>query len=69
MPRDDALCSASLNGRADELERRLEQPEDEELHHHVVGSVREAIEHFEVEHPTATGILNHIMVTLSNMGI
>jgi Domain of unknown function (DUF4404) len=32
-------------------------------------TVREAIRHFEVEHPRATAVLNDIMVTLSNMGI
>lgn len=32
-------------------------------------AVREAIRHFEVEHPRATAVLNDIMVTLSNMGI
>ena len=35
----------------------------------VLTSVREAIEHFETDHPRATAILNDIMVTLSNMGI
>ncbi|MGQ0595218.1 MAG: DUF4404 family protein [Gammaproteobacteria bacterium] len=32
-------------------------------------AVREAIRHFEVEHPRATAVLNDIMVTLGNMGI
>mgnify|MGYP001583379152 CR=1 FL=1 len=35
----------------------------------IVGSVRNAIRHFETEHPRATAILNDIMVVLSNMGI
>lgn len=35
----------------------------------VVSSVRNAIGHFETEHPRATAILNDIMVVLSNMGI
>ena len=31
--------------------------------------LRDAIERFEVEHPRATGVVNDIMVVLSNMGI
>ena len=42
-----------------------EAVEDEAL----MDSLRESVERFEVEHPRATGILNNIMVMLSNMGI
>ncbi len=31
--------------------------------------LRDAVSHFETEHPRTTAILNDIMVTLSNMGI
>jgi uncharacterized protein YoxC len=52
----------------DDLEERLESSEDEN-HLHLVEDMQEAISRFEVEHPTLTGIVNQLMVTLSNMGI
>lgn len=35
----------------------------------LMGEVQDAITHFEVEHPSITGILHEVMMTLSNMGI
>jgi hypothetical protein len=52
----------------DDLEDRLEATEDEN-HLHLVEDMKEAVSQFEVEHPTLTGVLNELMVTLSNMGI
>ena len=52
-----------------EIEAKLENPEDVDHHHNLVSTIKEAMNHFETEHPRATGILNDIMVTLSNMGI
>ena len=52
-----------------ELERKLEDPSDAAHHESLVGSVRKAIERFEVEHPSTTQLLNNIMVSLHNMGI
>lgn len=35
----------------------------------LVDSLKDSITHFEVSHPTLTGVLNELMMTLSNMGI
>jgi predicted transcriptional regulator len=59
---------ARLEGLMDDLEDRLEATEDEN-HLHLVEDMKEAVSQFEVEHPTLTGVLNELMVTLSNMGI
>lgn len=52
-----------------DIERKLSDPHDAEHHDNLLANVKAAVEHFEVEHPRTTGILNHIMVTLANMGI
>jgi predicted transcriptional regulator len=59
---------ARLEGLMDDLEDRLEATEDEN-HLHLVEDMKEAVSQFEVEHPTLTGVLNELMVTLSNLGI
>jgi len=35
----------------------------------LTGKVREAVLHFEVEHPRVTAILNDVLVALGNVGI
>ena len=52
-----------------EIEAKLEHPDDVDHHQNLVSNIKEALNHFETQHPRATGILNDIMVTLSNMGI
>ena len=52
-----------------EIEKKLAHPEDTDQHDTLVSEIKESINHFETEHPRATGILNDIMVVLSNMGI
>ncbi len=64
----DQSSKERLESLVSELERNLSDS-DTEQHETLVQSLREGIEHFEVEHPSITGVLNHIMVTLSNMGI
>ncbi|BBA34076.1 uncharacterized protein sS8_2124 [Methylocaldum marinum] len=51
-----------------DLERQLEASEDEHQLH-LIEDLKEAISQFEVEHPRITGILNELMVALSNLGI
>ena len=51
------------------LEDKLENTDEDVQDQGVLNSLRDAIEHFETDHPRATAILNDIMVTLSNMGI
>ena len=65
---DDVDSRKRLNRLISRLEAKLENPdagEDDSL----MKNLRDAIAHFETEHPRATAILNDIMVTLSNMGI
>ena len=65
---DDFDSRKRLNRLISRLEAKLENPdagEDDSL----MKNLRDAIAHFETEHPRATAILNDIMVTLSNMGI
>ncbi|CAI8822173.1 conserved protein of unknown function [Methylococcus capsulatus] len=65
----DGSSKARLESLIGTLEQRL-QGEGSEAHHGpLVAELKEAIAHFEVEHPRLTGILNDLMVTLSNMGI
>ena len=60
---------AKLDSLITDIEHGAANPEDREHHESVMARTREAVGQFEVEHPTATGILNHIMVVLGNMGI
>lgn len=59
--------------RLQALTRQMQEAADEDSLpdeiREVVNSIRDSIEEFEVSHPRATGILNDIMVMLSNMGI
>ena len=64
---DDTASREKLNQLITEIETLLQSSEEED--NGIVDNVRDAINHFEAEHPRATAILNDIMVTLSNMGI
>jgi hypothetical protein len=66
---DEVEAKARLYALIEDLETKIEHPDDEEHHDTVVESVQEAVRQFEVEHPRTSGILNHIMVVLGNMGI
>ena len=50
------------------LEDRLEGADDEQ-HLHLVDDMKTALTQFEAEHPTASGLINELMLTLSNIGI
>lgn len=52
-----------------ELEKKLEHPEDVDQHLALVEQLKVAVETFEVDHPTTSGILNRLMLYLGNMGI
>lgn len=71
----DQLASANtatrerLQNLLSDLEENFHSIEGSEPHQHLVGDLKEAISEFEVEHPRLTGILNDIMVALSNLGI
>jgi hypothetical protein len=65
---DDVRAKQRLSQLVESLEQRLADPASAE-HDKLVDNVQETIRQFEVEHPRTTGVLNHIMMTLSNMGI
>jgi chromosome segregation ATPase len=65
----DNASKARLESLIGTLEQRLQGTGSEAHHGHLVAELKEAISHFEVEHPRLTRILNDLMVTLSNMGI
>jgi predicted transcriptional regulator len=52
-----------------DLESKLENPEDTELHEDLAEQLRDSMLEFEVSHPRLTSIMNDIMMKLSNMGI
>lgn len=58
-----------LNELLSQLERQLTAAEHELDPPTLSDQVREQVGRFEVEHPRITGILNDILVTLSNLGI
>ena len=58
-----------LDGLLAELNQRLEHPREDNQDEDFLERVQASIEHFEVEHPRATGILNDLMMKLSSMGI
>ena len=68
LPESDHSARERLTMLVTDLEARLEAPDPQD-HDTLVQNVRESIRHLEVEHPRTTGVLNHIMMTLSNMGI
>jgi hypothetical protein len=68
LPVADHSARDRLNTLVANLETRLEVS-GEESHDTLVNNVQESIRQLEVEHPRTTGVLNHIMMALSNMGI
>lgn len=66
---DDPESKERLSTLVDNIEQNVDYTGISEEHHDVIEDVKDAITHFEVEHPQITGILNDIMITLSNSGI
>ncbi|MDP6949302.1 MAG: DUF4404 family protein [Arenicellales bacterium] len=69
LPPADEAARDRLTQLIADLEARLSESAEAADHDNLVGSVQESIRQLEVEHPRTTGVLNHIMMTLSNMGI
>ncbi|NNM01561.1 MAG: DUF4404 family protein [Gammaproteobacteria bacterium] len=65
----DPDVKARVEALVGDIERQIESPDDTEHAGGVISRLQSAIEHFEVEHPQLTGVLNRIMMTLSDMGI
>lgn len=64
----DDQAKVRLNALISDIEASID-PERESGDNKLVQNIKEAVAHFEAEHPRTTAILNDIMVTLSNMGI
>ncbi|MBR02041.1 MAG: DUF4404 family protein [Arenicellales bacterium] len=69
LPPADEAARDRLTQLIADLETRLSESAEAADHDSLVSSVQESIRQLEVEHPRTTGVLNHIMMTLSNMGI
>lgn len=65
----DVQAKQKLQSLVEGLEEKVRSPEDSVHHHNLVVEVRDSVQHFEVEHPRLTAILNDLMMTLSNLGI
>ncbi len=51
------------------LELKLDRPDDTNHHQSLTDGLSDSLTYFEVSHPRITGVLNDLMMTLSNMGI
>ncbi len=66
---DEEPAKSRMRNLVADLERQLADAGDDEQHSQLIEKLRRHIEQFEVEHPRLTGVLNRIMVALSNLGI
>ena len=66
---DDEAIKERMTQLVTDLEHRLGSAEEPEHEPQLIEGLRQNIERIEVEHPRLTGVLNQIMVELSNMGI
>ena len=66
---DNPEAKERLSNLVDNIEQFADYTGESQEHHDLVEDVKDAITHFEVEHPSITGILNELMMTLSNIGI
>jgi predicted transcriptional regulator len=64
----DSETKTRLNELINDIEASID-PEQETEDNSLIQNLKDAVAHFETEHPRTTAILNDIMVTLSNMGI
>lgn len=66
---EDPEIRDKLNVLVENIEQNLDFNGLSTEHHDMLEEVKEAITHFEVEHPRITGILSEVLMTLSNSGI
>lgn len=69
LPDQDLDSKQKLEALIHSLEKKLESPDDTEYHESLSEGLSDSLTHFEVSHPRITGILNEVMMALSNMGI
>ena len=56
-----------LRHLSDDIQKFIDPAEDDD--ETLFGRIQDAIDHFEVEHPTITAALSQVLNTLSNAGI
>ncbi len=66
---DNPEAKELLTNLVENIEQHVDYAGLSEEHQDLVEDVKDAITHFEVEHPSITGILNEIMMVLCNIGI
>ena len=65
----DELLRQRMDELIVEVEQQIRGEGNEEHAAGLIDKLQQQVEQFEAQHPRVTGILNHIMMTLSNMGI
>jgi hypothetical protein len=58
-----------LSSLVDNIEQNVDYAGASEEHQDLVEDLKDAINHFELEHPHIGAILNEVIVTLGNIGI
>ena len=66
---DNLESKELLSSLVENIEQNVDYAGAGEEHQDLVKDVGDAIVHFEVEHPRITGLLNDVMMALSNIGI
>ena len=66
---DNPEAKERLTNLVENIEQNVDYTGLSVDHQDLVDDVKDAITHFEVEHPSITGLLNEVMMTLSNIGI
>jgi polyhydroxyalkanoate synthesis regulator phasin len=66
---DNPESKELLSNLVDSIEQNVDYTGSLEDHQDLIEDVKDAITHFEVEHPHITGVLTEIMMALSNCGI
>jgi chorismate mutase len=65
----DSKTKEKLTRLLEEIEQEIDESSLEDVAKSVLEKVEKSVYRFETSHPTVTGILNNIMVTLSNIGV
>ncbi|MDD5035742.1 MAG: DUF4404 family protein [Methylococcaceae bacterium] len=65
----DPEAKEKLNSLVENIEENLDYSGASQEHQHLLAEMKETVTQFEVAHPRITGILNEILMSLSNAGI
>lgn len=69
LGKKDDVLKQRLDALIEEVEQQIAGEGVETDAAGLIEKLQQQVEQFETQHPRVTGILNHIMLTLSNMGI